>query len=217
MEPDLSLELALHREGYGHIAGLDEAGRGSWAGPVVAAAVVLPLDDQNLPAMLPGLRDSKLLSARQREALFPLIHRAALGVGVGIVAPAFIDRQGIMAATREAMRQALTALPRRPSYLLIDYLQLPEVLIPQRGIPKGDRKHSCIAAASVVAKVTRDRIMVDMDGRYPGYGFAQHKGYGTTGHRSALRRLGPCGIHRLSFAPMCAMAEEAREGLRIRG
>lgn len=200
--PDLSLELTLWQEGYRSIAGLDEAGRGPWAGPVVAAAVVLPLEQHDLAAALTGIRDSKLLSASQREGLFPLIHEIALGVGVGVVPASFIDEHGIMPATREAMRQALSCLPLAPSYLLIDYLRLPEVSIPQQSMPKGDRRHFSIAAASIVAKVTRDRIMVGMDEAYPGYGFAQHKGYGTPQHREALHRLGICSIHRLSFAPM---------------
>ena len=200
-EPDLSLELSLHREGYRSVAGVDEAGRGPWAGPVVAAAVMLPLN-KTLATTLAGIRDSKLLSASQRERLFPLIHETALGVGVGVVPVSFIDEYGIMPATREAMCQAVSSLPLAPSYLLIDYLRLPAVSLPQQGIPKGDRKHLSIAAASIVAKVTRDSIMVEMDGLYPGYGFAQHKGYGTPQHREALHRLGVCDIHRLSFAPM---------------
>jgi len=205
-DPDLSLELALYLEGYHILAGLDEAGRGSWAGPVVAAAVILPVEREDLLATMAGTRDSKLLSARQREGLFPLIHEVALGVGVGVVSAAFIDHQGIMSATREAMHQALSTLPLSPSYLLIDYLRLPAVSIPQQGIAKGDQKHLSIAAASIVAKVTRDRIMVEMDERYPGYGFARHKGYGTPQHREALNRLGVCAIHRLSFAPMRTLA-----------
>jgi len=205
-DPDLSLELALYQEGYRILAGLDEAGRGPWAGPVVAAAVILPVERENLLATLTGTRDSKLLSARQRECLFPLIHEVALGVGVGVVSAAFIDQHGIMPATREAMHQALSTLPLSPSYLLIDYIRLPTVSIPQRGVPKGDQKHLSIAAASIVAKVTRDRIMVDMDDRYPGYGFARHKGYGTPQDREALNRLGVCAFHRLSFAPMRTLA-----------
>jgi len=206
LDADLSLELALYHEGYRNVAGLDEAGRGPWAGPVVAAAVILPVGREDLAATLTGTRDSKLLSARQRQSLFPLIHEVALGVGIGVVPAAFIDQHGIMSATREAMRQALSALPLTPSYLLIDYLQLPAAPIPQRGVPKGDQKHLSIAAASIVAKVTRDRLMVEADERYPGYGFAQHKGYGTPQHREALYRLGVCDIHRLSFAPMCTLA-----------
>ena len=205
-DPDLGLELSLHREGYRNIAGLDEAGRGSWAGPVVAAAVVLPLDRKRLATVLTGIKDSKLLSAWQRERLFPLVHEIALGVGVGVVTASRIDEHGIMPATREAMRQALSCLPLEPAYLLIDYLRLPAVSIPQQGIPKGDRKHLSIAAASIVAKVTRDRIMVEMDELHPGYGFARHKGYGTPQHRRELHRLGACDIHRLSFAPMCTLA-----------
>ena len=205
-DPDLSLELALYQEGYRILAGMDEAGRGPWAGPVVAAAVILPVEREDLLATLTGTRDSKLLSARQRECLFPLIHEVALGVGVGVASAAFIDQHGIMPATREAMHQALSTLPLAPSYLLIDYLRLPTVPIPQRGVPKGDQKHLSIAAASIVAKVTRDRLMVEMDERYPGYGFARHKGYGTPQHREALNRLGVCAIHRLSFAPMRTLA-----------
>ena len=206
LDPDLTLELALHQEGYCNLAGIDEAGRGPWAGPVVAAAVILPLEREDLLAMLAGARDSKLLSARQRECLFPLIHEVALGVGIGVVSTAFIDQHGIVPATREAMHQALSTLPLAPSYLLIDYIRLPAVSIPQRSVPKGDQKHLSIAAASIVAKVTRDHIMVEMGERYPGYGFARHKGYGTPQHREALNRLGICAIHRLSFAPMRMLA-----------
>ena len=204
-EPDLRLELALYQEGYRSVAGIDEAGRGSWAGPIVAAAVVLPLDRGDLEATLAGIRDSKLLSPRRRDELFEVIGCVAAGVGVGVVPASSIDERGIMPANREAMRLALADLPLTPSYLLIDYLKLPAVSLPQRGIPKGDRRHLSIAAASIVAKVTRDRMMIEMDSLHPGYGFARHKGYGTRQHRDALGRLGPCGTHRLSFNPMCTM------------
>ena len=134
-----------------------------------------------------------------------MIGCVAAGVGVGVVPASSIDERGIMPASREAMRLALADLPLTPSYLLIDYLKLPAVSLPQRGIPKGDRRHLSIAAASIVAKVTRDRMMIEMDSLHPGYGFARHKGYGTRQHRDALGRLGPCGTHRLSFNPMRAM------------
>jgi len=205
-EPDLCLELALHREGHHNVVGLDEAGRGSWAGPVVAAAVVLPLDRGDLAAELNGVRDSKLLSPGRRQELFELVQNVAAGVGVGVMPASFIDQHGIVMANREAMRQAVASLPLTPSYLLIDYLRLPSVELPQQGIPKGDRRHLSIAAASIIAKVTRDRMMIEMDSLYPGYGFARHKGYGTRQHRDALYRLGPCDTHRLSFNPMRTLA-----------
>lgn len=212
-EPDLREEMALYVEGYRHIAGLDEAGRGSWAGPVVAGAVILPLDQPDLSqspvlSVVEGLeggcrlRDSKQLTPRQRERLYPIIESAALAVGVGIVPPEKIDEVGIVPATRQAMGLAIAQLDPPPDFLLIDFINLPGLSIPQKSITRGDALSFSIAAASIVAKVTRDRLMVRLDARYPGYGFARHKGYGTPQHRESLARLGPSPIHRLSFAPM---------------
>jgi ribonuclease HII len=210
-EPDLREEMTLHAEGYRHIAGLDEAGRGSWAGPVVAGAVILPIDRPDLSQELEGgcrIRDSKQLTPRQRERLYGIIESAALAMRVGIVPPEKIDELGIVPATRQAMSLAIAQLNPLPDFLLVDYLSLPELSIPQKGITHGDALSLSIAAASIVAKVTRDRLMVKLDARYPGYGFARHKGYGTPQHRESLIRLGPSPIHRLSFAPMRLMLQE---------
>lgn len=200
--PTLNFELALRAQGHHLIAGLDEAGRGAWAGPVVAAAVILPLDRPDLKHALAGVRDSKQLTPGARGVFFDLIRRIALGIGVGVSAPSLIDRNGILPATRRAMTQALTRLSPQPRCLILDYLRLEAVSLPQLAFPKADAQCLSVAAASIVAKVTRDRLMILLDGRYPGYGFARHKGYGTARHRAALADLGPCRIHRKSFAPL---------------
>lgn len=176
------------------VAGLDESGRGAWAGPVVAAAVML-----NPTAIPDGLADSKCLTPAQRDRLYIAIEATAYGIGVGVVGADVIDQINILAATRRAMVQALAALPRQPDYLLLDALDLPDVAIPQRAIVRGDARSVSIAAASIVAKVTRDRLMTALDAAYPAYGFARHKGYGTAYHRSVLERHGPCSIHRTTF------------------
>ncbi|MBN1936331.1 MAG: ribonuclease HII [Anaerolineae bacterium] len=203
--PTLDEERALCEAGYALIAGLDEAGRGAWAGPVSAAAVILPLDDPSLCEKLTGVCDSKLCTPRQREALYDVICETALTWGVALVPATRIDEIGIVAATRQAMGEALAQLDLRPAALLIDYLRLPALNLPQRAIKKGDLKSLSIAAASIVAKVARDREMCRLDALYPGYGLARHKGYGTTAHRAALQQLGPASIHRRSFAPIAAM------------
>jgi ribonuclease HII len=200
--PTLEIELALRAQGYRFVAGLDEAGRGAWAGPVVAAAVILPLDHADLDRTLSGVRDSKQLSPAARDTLFEVIQEAAAGVGVGVSAPAVIDRDGILAATRRAMRQALVRLSPQPNCLILDHLWLPTVLLPQIAFPRADMHSLSVAAASIVAKVTRDRLMVLLDARYSGYSFARHKGYGTFAHQTALTVLGPTPIHRMSFAPL---------------
>ena len=187
------------------MTGLDEAGRGAWAGPVVAAAVILPPGRNNLGSVLHQVRDSKLLTSRRREALFPLIHETALAVGTGMASSYFIDSHRIIRATQQAMLMALHNLPIVPDYLLIDALVLPDVDILQRSLRKGDKHVLSIAAASIVAKVIRDRLMIALDSYHPGYGFAAHKGYGTPAHRAALERMGPCPAHRMSFAPLRAM------------
>ncbi|MBM4465655.1 MAG: ribonuclease HII [Chloroflexi bacterium] len=207
-QPDLGEELALYAAGYRHIAGLDEAGRGCWAGPVVAGAVILPLDRPDLSQQLEGVRDSKQLTPRQREHWYAIIKSAALAVGVGIAPPDTIDELGIVPATRQAMALAIVQLDLPPDFLLVDFLNLPELSVPQKSITSGDALSLSIAAASIVAKVTRDRLMVQLDGRYPGYGFARHKGYGTRQHRESLDRLGASPIHRLSYAPMRLMLQE---------
>jgi ribonuclease HII len=215
-KPDLREEMTLYAEGYRHIAGLDEAGRGAWAGPVVAAAVILPIDHPGLsqePVLsvvegLEGVRDSKQLTPRQRERLYGVIESAALAVGVGSVPPEKIDELGIVPATRQAMGLAIVQLVPPPGFLLVDYLNLPELSIPQKSVTRGDALCLSIAAASIVAKVTRDRWMVQLDAKYPGYGFARHKGYGTPQHRESLACLGPSPVHRLSYAPMRLMLQE---------
>ena len=193
LEQERAREYVLMRyerqyEGEGLIAGVDEAGRGPLAGPVVAAAEIL------------GINDSKQLSEKKREALYPEIVEKSMAVGVGIVGPGRIDEINILQATYEAMRKAVGTLCFRPDLLLVDAVTIPGLDgIRQVPIIKGDAKSLSIGAASIVAKVTRDRIMREMDGIYPEYGFAGHKGYGTAAHVEALKTYGPCPIHRRSF------------------
>ena len=193
--------MALVHQGYLLIAGLDEAGRGCLAGPVVAAAVILPLDDEHL-LLFTGVRDSKQLSARQRERLYETIREHALSVGVGIGSVELIDERNILQATKWAMRAALDQLLPPPEALLLDALLLPDISLPQRSLIKGDARCLSIAAASIVAKVTRDRLMLRLHEEYPAYGFDQHKGYGTEAHLAALRSHGASPHHRHSFAPV---------------
>ncbi|MBI3979429.1 MAG: ribonuclease HII [Chloroflexi bacterium] len=193
--PTLLEEVRLRALGYRRIAGVDEAGRGPLAGPVVAAAVLLPDPE---PRWWHRCQDSKLLTAAEREDLFERI-TAGAPWATGIVDAGDIDRESILWATLRAMRLALEGLDPQPDGLLVDALTLPDVGVFQRAVIKGDRHCLSIAAASIVAKVTRDRIMVGLDSRYPEYGFARHKGYGTAEHLAALARLGPCPIHRRSF------------------
>jgi ribonuclease HII len=198
--PNLDHENELKSQGYELVAGIDEVGRGALAGPVVAGAVILPH-----PASLTWfelVRDSKELDYKKRETLFDSIMKEALAVGVGIVPPQVIDSINILKATKLAMMQAVEKLPKRPSFLLIDRVTLPQCPLPQRGITRGDKLCLSIACASIIAKVTRDRMMQEFDQTYPGYGFAQHKGYGTGIHMSCLHKLGPSPIHRLYFAPV---------------
>ncbi len=202
-EPHLEYELQLSRQGYRLIAGVDEAGRGALAGPVVAAAVILPLaSPAELLATLREVRDSKVLTPAHRERLFELIHRVALAVGVAAVSPRLIDVLGIAPASRLAMRNAVQRLTLPPDFLLVDGFPLPLLAAPQRAIVRGDRQCLSIAAASIIAKVSRDRMMVALDARYPGYGLARHKGYGTQAHRAALIERGPTPVHRFSYAPV---------------
>lgn len=205
--PDLCEEFGLHATGYARVAGLDEAGRGAWAGPVCAAAVVLPLDRSDLLDLLAGVRDSKQLSPARREALLPRILKVAGVVGVGWATPSEVDEIGIVPATRQAMARAVGRLDGQVDALLIDYVRLPEINLPQRALPKADVHCLSVAAASIVAKVTRDRLMVALDEDWAGYSFARHKGYGTRQHREALARLGPSPIHRMSWRPMRKWSE----------
>jgi ribonuclease HII len=201
----LEWETALWAAGFGAIAGLDEVGRGAWAGPVYAAAVILPSGADRLAPLLGRVDDSKRLTPATRERLLDEIRAHALAAAVGSVPADQVDRLGIVAATRQAMCQALALLAPPPDFLLLDFLTLPELALPQRGIPHGDARSLSIAAASIVAKVTRDRWMAAQDALYPGYGFANHRGYGTAAHLNALRQLGPCPLHRRSFAPVAAL------------
>ena len=200
--PSLDEELALYTAGLTCIAGLDEAGRGAWAGPVCAGAVVLPLSHAELPRLLDGVRDSKQLSPAQREALLPIVLDVADAVGVGWANSTEVDEEGIVPATQQAMIRAVTNLESQVDALLLDYVRLPDLKLPQRALPKADARCLSVAAASIVAKVTRDRLMITLDQEFPGYGFARHKGYGTRQHREALARLGPSPIHRMTWRPI---------------
>ncbi|MDD5288500.1 MAG: ribonuclease HII [Dehalococcoidales bacterium] len=186
--------------GYRRVAGIDEAGRGPLAGPVVAAAVIMPPDFEADWKHL--VNDSKQLSALTREKLFQCIKEVAVGVGVGLSDVETIDRKGIAKATRLAMKKAVDQLNPLPDSLLIDYLKVPEIRLPQKGITHGDCLCFSIACASIIAKVTRDRLMVELAQTYPEYGFAEHKGYGTKQHIDCLMRLGPSPLHRRSFQPV---------------
>ena len=194
-------EKQLLAQGYQKIAGIDEAGRGPLAGPVVAAACILP---QGL--LFENLNDSKQLSEEEREVLFHSITSCTgLLYGLGIVDVETIDRINILRATHLAMQRAVASLSQKPDYLLIDGNQLPFFEIPSAGIVKGDAKSVSIAAASILAKVTRDRMMTELDVQWPNYGFKQHKGYGTEQHTQAIQKWGPCPIHRRSFEPIKSM------------
>ncbi|HIE51391.1 MAG TPA: ribonuclease HII [Armatimonadetes bacterium] len=192
------LEQAVWAQGFGRVAGVDEAGRGPLAGPVVAAAVVLPPH-----VVIEGLADSKQLAPSQREVVFKRVEERAEDIAVGLVGPADIDRLNILQATLRAMREAVLNLWPAPDFVLVDGNRaLPELSYPQQPVVKGDARSASIAAASVVAKVIRDRIMGHLDTLYPGYGFAQHKGYPTPQHRRCLEVLGVSPVHRRSFAPV---------------
>ena len=199
--PDLQFELPLWKSGQSFVAGLDEAGRGAWAGPVSAGAVVLPVDPE-IQKYLLGVRDSKQMTPRQREHWAVEVKHFALAWQVGFSTQEEIDAMGIVPATHLAMQRALTGLTVSPQHLLIDTLLLREEELPQTALVKGDSRSLSIAAASVLAKVARDVLMIEMEDVYPGYGFARHKGYGTGLHRVALDRLGPCQLHRRSFRPI---------------
>ena len=200
--PDLAHELGLYRRGRRAVAGVDEAGRGPLAGPVVAAAVVLPAGLTGKESWLLALDDSKRLSARQREAAFQVIQERAVAVAVAAETAEEIDRIGIGRAVIQAMLKAVNGLPVKPEHLLLDYVPIKECPYPYDTLVKGDARSYSIAAASIVAKVTRDREMEVAECRYPGYDFARNKGYGTARHREQLARLGPCPLHRRSFAPL---------------
>lgn len=185
---------SLRKQGHLRLAGIDEAGRGPLAGPVVAAAVVM----ENGTAIA-GLRDSKKVPAGERESLYASIQALAVDIGIGIVGPEEIDRLNILRATRQAMETAIRKLSRMPDMLIIDALALPTIHIPQHSPTKAESLSASVAAASIIAKCTRDRIMLEYDHQYPHYHFSKHKGYATKEHIEALQRYGPCPIHRKSF------------------
>jgi ribonuclease HII len=187
-------ERALFSFGYRAVCGIDEAGRGPLAGPVVAASVVLPLSHS-----IVGIRDSKKLSPLQREFLFGQIQKQALSYGVGVVDNETIDEINILQATLMAMRQSLSSLSIKPDFVLIDALTLPSIGIPQKGIIDGDNVSITIAAASIIAKVTRDRLMDQYQSEFPQYNFQAHKGYGTREHFDRIKEYGPCRLHRKTF------------------
>ena len=203
--PTYEEETALLEDGFTVIAGIDEAGRGSLAGPVVAGAAILPIHPSG--DWIEGIRDSKRLTPRRRESSLQRMRDAPVALASGAASSGEIDAIGIIGATRAAMARAIDALPVRPEFLLLDAIALPDVDIPQHSIIKGDAKCLSIAAASIVAKVTRDSMMRDLDEEYPGYGFAQHKGYGTRQHIDCLENMGACPIHRRTFGPVRRLAE----------
>jgi ribonuclease HII len=200
--PDLRYERRLWRSGIVAVAGVDEVGVGPMAGPVVAAAVIFAPE-----TFIKGVHDSKQLKPEQREALFGKIALRAIGWAVGLAEPEEIDRLNIYWATREALLRAIAALGQAPEHVLVDGRKIARLDCPQTPIVGGDRKSFCIAAASILAKVTRDKMMCEYDQRFPGYGFARHKGYCTADHVAALRALGPSPIHRRSFAPVIEAAQ----------
>jgi len=202
---DLQRERSLWAQGFRHVAGIDEAGRGALAGPVVAGAVIVDASAYDAPVWS-AVRDSKQLSPAARATLAPQIEAAALAWSIGVVEAAAIDALGIAPATRRAMIAAIEALIPRPDYLLIDWVRLPLVNIQQESRAKADQHIVSVAAASILAKVHRDRIMVELGERYAVYGFAAHKGYGAAAHLAALSQWGPSPVHRHSFAPIAQPA-----------
>ncbi|CRZ15123.1 ribonuclease HII [Mycolicibacterium neworleansense] len=199
-----TLESALYRNGLGPVAGVDEVGRGACAGPLVVAACVL---GPNRMDSLASLDDSKKLGERERERLFPLIRRYALAYHVVFIPSDEVDRLGVHVANIEGMRRAVAGLSLRPGYVLSDGFRVPGLAVPSLPVIGGDAAAACIAAASVLAKVSRDRLMVEMEQHHPGYGFAEHKGYSTPAHSAALTELGPCVEHRHSYVNVRRAAE----------
>lgn len=210
--PDLFIfEREARRAGHARVAGIDEVGRGPLAGPVVVAAVVLPETGFKLP-----VTDSKALSVRRREELaYALRKLVGITISISLVSPAEIDRINILQATHAAMRNAVQGLEPPADFALIDGLPVPDFPVPSKAVVKGDARSATIAAASIIAKVHRDKIMVELDSRYPGYGFAQHKGYGTAKHIEALQKLGPCDVHRMTFAPVRCLVQPPPEQMEF--
>lgn len=199
--PDLSFEGALWTAGTEYVAGVDEAGRGSIAGPVAAAAVIFPANVA-LPTLLEGVRDSKQLTPDLREVWAEQIKKLALCWAVGFASAEEIDAFNIVCAVQLAAQRALESLSYPPQHLLLDYIFLPDNPVPQTALIRGDARSLTIAAASILAKTARDARLCALEGKYPGYGFLQHKGYGTPGHLEALGRLGPSPVHRFSYRPV---------------
>jgi ribonuclease HII len=197
-----ALERALQRRGFAHVAGADEAGRGACAGPLVAAAVILP---EGRRGEIDGLNDSKLLTPQVRERIYEEVVRRALAYAAILIPPGEVDARGLHVCNVAAMRRALASLAVRPSYVLTDGFPVDGLATPGLAVWKGDQVAACVAAASVVAKVTRDRIMCELDRDHPRYGFAEHKGYVTPEHSEALRRYGPCPEHRFSYVNVAAV------------
>lgn len=206
IRPSRRFEGAWKRRGCCLVAGVDEAGRGCLAGPVVAGAVILP---RRVP---PGIRDSKMLSPRMRSRLFAALADAGAVLSWGAAQPQEIDRLNILRASFLAMRRAVAGLPERPEALLVDGFAIPDLELPQRALIKGDARCLSIAAASIVAKVVRDRMMIDLDRLFPAFGFRKHKGYPTREHVEALRRHGPTPVHRRSFGPVREMLQGIAAG-----
>lgn len=205
------MENSVRSQGYNLIAGIDEAGRGPLAGPVVAACVVIPVDFKINGSGLEEVRDSKKLSALKRQTLAEKIRKRFSGIGLGICDHVLIDRINILEAAFLAMKKAIGALRPKPDYLLVDgHLAIPNLSLPQKPVTGGDGWVFSIAAASIVAKVERDRIMSEWDEKYPLYGFKRHKGYGTKNHLVSLKEHGPCPIHRRSFSPIKEMIRPKR-------
>lgn len=200
-KPTFHEENKLHRQGYNLIAGADEAGRGAWAGPLVAAAVILPQ-----PCQLKGINDSKKLKPHQREALYTKITKVSVAWSTEIISHKEIDRRGVGQANLKALKQSVANLKKQPDTVLVDGFNIVHQTIPHRGIIKGDAKVTSIAAASIIAKVTRDRLMVNYHKKYPDYGFHLHKGYGTALHQQRLKKYGLSPIHRRSFRPIRMLA-----------
>ncbi len=203
-----TIESALYRAGLGPVAGVDEVGRGACAGPLVVAACVL---GPNRLESLSALDDSKKLNERERERLFPLIRRYALAYHVVFIPSTEVDRRGVHVANIEGMRRAVAGLPLRPGYVLSDGFRVPGLPMPSLPVVGGDAAAACIAAASVLAKVSRDRLMVQLDSHHPRYGFAEHKGYSTPFHTAALAAHGPCSEHRFSFINVRRLASGEAE------
>lgn len=206
-KPHLRYEKRLYREGYAAIAGVDEVGRGAWAGPIVAAAAIMPLDKR-----VNHVKDSKELSPRKRKRVAAAIQEVAVSYAIGVVDNTEIDRIGIVEANELAMMRAIQGLEITPDYILVDAFNLSGLTgIKQNGIAHGDALVYSIAAASIIAKVTRDQMMEDLDEQFPQYGFAKHKGYGTEAHKKALERYGVTQIHRATFHPMKSMLSSQYE------